>query len=180
MKVTEIWERIEHYLAKNFPQHLACLNLGAMEEEIVYAETVMKIRLPEDFRESLKRHNGQNPKSAMSIFGFGELVPLEDIVRTWRFLENLHEDQNWRESIATAHPSVKANWWNLCWVPITSDGCGNHECLDLNPTSEGHLGQVITMWHDDSSRSLCAASFADWLEDCAQEIERGDRDDYLL
>ncbi|MEA5478111.1 SMI1/KNR4 family protein [Pseudanabaena galeata UHCC 0370] len=62
-------------------------------------------------------------------------------------------------------------WWSSKWIPLTYDGCGNHDCLDLAPAEGGNIGQIISMWHDDPERKILAPSFRDWLQNYAEELE---------
>jgi cell wall assembly regulator SMI1 len=68
---------------------------------------------------------------------------------------------------------VVRDWWHPKWIPLTSDGCGNSHCLDLNPGPTGAVGQIIIMWHDDPSRPVEAGSFRIWLEQFATDLESG-------
>jgi cell wall assembly regulator SMI1 len=56
---------------------------------------------------------------------------------------------------------------------FTSDGCGNHICIDLDPTEDGNFGQVIQMWHDSSNRELYASSFKEWINNYLNDLEQG-------
>src|SRR5262245_33564067 len=54
-----IWERIEAWLSHNAPLVFQSLRGGATEHDIISAEVVLGNPLPSDYRESLKRHDGQ-------------------------------------------------------------------------------------------------------------------------
>ncbi len=69
---------------------------------------------------------------------------------------------------------IKINyWWNPKWIPITYDGAGNQDCLDLDPDINGNYGQIITLWHDCDDRELVAVNFRSWLEKIAEDLESG-------
>lgn len=38
---------------------------------------------------------------------------------------------------------MKNIWWSKKWIPIAADGGGNLLCIDLDPGSNGILGQII-------------------------------------
>ncbi|MEH2143178.1 SMI1/KNR4 family protein [Nostoc sp.] len=63
------------------------------------------------------------------------------------------------------------DWWSPLWIPLTYDGAGNHDCLDLAPAKGGKVGQIIQMWHDEGERELVASSFQNWLEEYATGLE---------
>lgn len=76
----------------------------------------------------------------------------------------------------------KNDWWNPKWIPVTYDGSGNYYFLDLDPADGGTYGQVITMCHDDSRRTLVANSFGEWIKEYNIKLQSGMRvfsEDYL-
>jgi cell wall assembly regulator SMI1 len=48
-------------------------------------------------------------------------------------------------------------------------------CIDLDPAEGGHVGQVITMWHDEPGREWIAGSFQEWLSLFVHQLN----DDYF-
>jgi cell wall assembly regulator SMI1 len=66
----DLWDRLERWITENVPEWLEQLNPGASEEEIAKAERELGVRFPEDFRESLKIHNGEKPGGIGIIEGF--------------------------------------------------------------------------------------------------------------
>ena len=64
-------------------------------------------------------------------------------------------------------------WWNPRWIPLTSNFCGDHHCLDLSASLRGSQGQIIEMWHDVDMRPIVAPSFRAWLETFAEDLEAG-------
>ena len=42
---------------------------------------------------------------------------------------------------------------------------GNHDMLDLAPAAGGKKGQIVSVWHDEETRTLEGDSFLDWLEE---------------
>lgn len=176
MTMDQVWERIEAALAERFPELLATLNPGASEEAIVASEAALGIRFPDDFRLSVKRHDGQG--AFRRLMGVGPLLPLEGIVVQWQVWKELLDDGTFEDDgepfESMPHPGVKPDWWNARWIPITHDGSGNHDCLDLDPADGGSSGQVIEMWHDDDIRPLNAPSLTAWLTEFLEELEAGE------
>jgi cell wall assembly regulator SMI1 len=56
---------------------------------------------------------------------------------------------------------------------LTYDGSGNHDCLDLDPAEDGVAGQVIRMWHDDSTRELVGENFSQWVAYYVEDLQEG-------
>lgn len=172
--VPATWQRIENWLAENAPELHAGLPLGATEEEIVALETQMEVRFPDDFRESLQLHNGETTGSRpIYLIGGESLCSLKNIFENWDCFTELLQNGDFDGNKATATGPVKPDWWNVRWIPITSNGGGDHICLDVDPASGGRPGQVIQMWHDWGQREVLAESFTAWLSDFADDLEEG-------
>lgn len=169
------WERIEAFLQSHAALAESTkpfLNPGATEEEILSAESAVRVRFPEDFRASLKRHNGQARGEV--LLGMGALLSTREIAQQWTVWNELHEGGSFVDDFPSSPDSgVKANWWNPRWIPITHDGGGDHDCLDMDPAEGGTVGQIIEMWHDDDPRPLRAPSFLSWLTTAASSLEDG-------
>ncbi|MDD4330196.1 MAG: SMI1/KNR4 family protein, partial [Aliarcobacter sp.] len=65
-------------------------------------------------------------------------------------------------------------WWNINWIPFTSDGCGDHYCLDLSPTATGTKGQVITLWYESEQREIVSQSFSLWFKEYVKQLYSGE------
>ncbi|NPC91257.1 hypothetical protein HOO54_03060 [Bacillus sp. WMMC1349] len=51
----------------------------------------------------------------------------------------------------------------LSWIPISSDGSGNHIGIDLDPDKEGKVGQVINFGADEEVKYVIAYQLKDFL-----------------
>ena len=69
--------------------------------------------------------------------------------------------------------AIKPDWWNPRWIPITSDGSGNLQCLDLSPGAAGSVGQLIDFDHETTHRFVLASSFRDALKTYLDEVLAG-------
>jgi cell wall assembly regulator SMI1 len=174
----ELWGRLENWLTKHYPILLDSLNNGATDEMINEAEVRMGIKLPTDFKESLKIHNGQKGGifEYPGLIGGYQLLSLDSIIDEWEVWTNLQNEGVFDDAdeLEFNNNKVKTDqWWRAKWVPITSDGGGNHHCIDLEPTLEGNSGQVIEMWHDDEIRLLIGDSFKDCFKIIVENLENG-------
>jgi cell wall assembly regulator SMI1 len=61
-------------------------------------------------------------------------------------------------------------WWHRAWIPFLDAG-GDHLCVDSQGTLGGSAGQVISFFHDDSSRVIDYASLRNWLEAFVASLE---------
>lgn len=166
MTIKEIWESIEESLSEIVPDYQSTLfNDGVSDSDVNKLEKAIGAKLPSDFIEFYKIHNGSK---------YFTLIYSEEFLSFDRMLD---EWQVWKD-LGISDPSdpeigIKDDWWNPLWIPITHDGCGNHYCLDLDPTPEGNYGQIIRMWHDDGHRPLEASSFKEWMVNYATQLKNG-------
>ncbi|MEH2106583.1 SMI1/KNR4 family protein [Nostoc sp.] len=170
----EIWTRIEFWLKANTPQVLDTLNPGASESQIKAVEDALLIQFPDDVKSSYRIHNGQSGYNYGLING-REFLSLERIQDEWQVWKELLDAGNFDGCESQPEPGIGicTDWWSPLWIPLTYDGAGNHDCLDLAPAKGGKVGQIIQMWHDDGERYLVASSFQNWLEEYATGLESG-------
>lgn len=168
------WTIIESWLQENAPQTTVFLNKGVTNDEIANLEGKIGAKLPADFVEFYKIHNGASEE--LGLIDTEELLSFERILEEWQVWKNLLDSHTFEdeEGVFTSDSpkTIKTDWWNPLWIPITYDGSGNHFCLDLDPTSKGNYGQIIRMWHDDAERTLEAISFSAWIGKFATDLQK--------
>lgn len=175
--MVDIWNSIEQKLKEIAPDILNSLKIGVADEQITKLENIIKAKLPDDFVEFYKVHDGQDLGNG-GLIECEELLSFERIEDEWKVWKDLLDSQTFQGNddepyTSTPDKGVKNNWWNALWIPITNDGCGNHYCLDLDPTAEGKYGQIIRMWHDDDERKLVANSFKEWITNYKEKLVSG-------
>jgi len=174
--MTEIWKSIEIKLKEIAPDILDNLNDGITDAEVADLEKLINAKMPIDFIKFYKIHNGQKTESA-GLIECEELLSFDRIKEEWKVWKDLLDTKDFADNngsyTSTPENGIKNDWWNALWIPITSDGSGNHYCLDLDPTEEGNTGQIIRMWHDDAERNLVANSFKEWMVDYKDKLVSG-------
>ncbi|PZD72455.1 hypothetical protein C1752_03556 [Acaryochloris thomasi RCC1774] len=168
----EIWDRIEAGLAIHAPSIIPLLQPGASEEDIKNAETKLGIEFPEDVRESYRIHNGRLDEEGF-LSGWTEFYSLEDIFRQWDIWREVLETEPLIDFQREIEGPIKPDLFNLRWIPLLGNGCGDHCCLDLDPSPEGQVGQVIVLIHDDLDMEVSAPSFRALLANFADELHAG-------
>ncbi len=166
-----IWNRIETWLEKNLPKMREGLMPGASQEQIQELEKLVDVTLPEDFRESLRIHDGQNGL-ASPLLDEWQLFQIKYMMSDWQCMKELF-DQGKLEGPVQTEGTVKAQWWNPRWLEVATNGAGDLICLDFDPASGGEVGQVIIFWHVHGERKVLAPSFQAWLADFAADLEQG-------
>lgn len=176
-----LWQRYEAWLAANYPDGLQALNPGASDAQLSALETTLGQTLPDDYRAWLAGHNGENDTD-LGMMSAGEFLSTERTASEWQKMVTLAAEVGGpitTESEPDGH--IVPVWWHRGWIPITSDGAGNLECLDLNPGPAGTVGQVIDFDHETVHRTVVATSFRAWIEQFVADVEAGEyaySDDY--
>jgi cell wall assembly regulator SMI1 len=82
-------------------------------------------------------------------------------------------DEFSRES--TSSPDGEIQRLHACraWIPLVQMNDSNHIGIDLDPGPCGGVGQVINFGRDPEQKYVLARSWAHFLEDVADELERG-------
>ncbi len=179
------WARIHAWLREHCPIVLASLGPPATDEKLRAAEEAMRVELPEEVKDCYRIHDGQRiiptPVSywpdlkCVPAFLYGdEWEDLEHMAETWHSMKGLLDGGTFKAVKGRPSGPVRSDWWHPGWLPLTSDGSGYMRCLDLAPTSRGHVGQVIFWCHDDPSRGVLANGLTDWLVEFALCLKRGE------
>ncbi|RYG67354.1 molybdenum cofactor biosynthesis protein MoeA [bacterium] len=168
----DLWNRLETWLAANDPASLQTLQPGATEEEILQTEAFLAVQFPEEFKASYRIHNGQ-AKYANDLIYNREFLCLERIRDEWKVWKDLLDSGTFETYKSEPYGPIRDDWWDAKWIPVTYDGSGNHDCLDLNPAEGGKVGQVIDFWHDDALRLVKADGFTAWLAKFVEGCENG-------
>jgi cell wall assembly regulator SMI1 len=165
------FDEFKQWLSLNYSDGLLDLNPPASDDEIEELTNTLGVELPEDFIQVLKIHNGQKGEAAW-LFDSQEFLSTKRIIEEFNIWKNLLETEL-QGKVSTPDDGVKNDWYNINWIPFTSDGCGDHYCLDLSPNSTGISGQVITLWYESSEREIVSLSFSQWFEEYLCELNTG-------
>ena len=178
--IQSTWQRIDTWLSLNAPHIWQDIQSGASETEILQTEAAVGLKLPEDVKSSYRIHNGGykiNLVSGMKIFS------LVDIISEWQMFKELDEGETWSEAgppyyvkqslTGRKFEAIQPVWWDTHWIPFGRDLAGNYCCIDLAPTSEGYLGQIIDWDHAAGPSRVLASSFSNMLFIFASDLEAG-------
>lgn len=164
------WRKIRRWYGTNAPSGFS-LAEPATDNDIESLETQLALSLPSDARRSYLLYNGSNEKG---IFPYGYyMLSLQEIVREWRIWNQGLQSGSFKEMKASPQGPIKMDWWNEKWIPITANGGGDHDCIDMDPRKGGRIGQVFEFSHETGPRRVSASSFTDWIGDFADALEAG-------
>ncbi len=169
-----LWTRHESWLTSNYPDGLLTLNDGASVAELSTLEKTLGQQLPDDYRSWLSSHNGDNGNEAGLLWS-NEFMSTDRVASQWQMMVTLSE-QNIRDIPTESDPKghIVPVWWHRHWIPITSDGAGNLECLDLTPGPNGTIGQIIDYDNETIHRTVLASSFREWISEFVERVEAGE------
>ncbi|MBO0698819.1 MAG: SMI1/KNR4 family protein [Zavarzinella sp.] len=203
MTVARSWDRIfAWYDANTLPGTLVG-NRGATERQLADLEALVGTRLPDDFRESYRLLDGTRGRW---LLYHGWLLSLAEIADQWQTCREWQAQPEYGKGPAyqprqLESPEIKPVWWTPLRVPITANGGGDHDMLDLDPAAGGTRGQVIhfshevgpvnllvgprrrrrradqpSLWDDGDEAdpgSALGTGMAGWLAQIADELESG-------
>lgn len=157
------WERLEAWLKANNPSLLADLNPPATDADIRELEKKLGVKLPVDFVECLKVHDGQRGRGDW-LFDGNEFLSTRNILMSWSAWTDLLEDGDFDGKVSRPAAGIQPGWWVKGWIPFATNGGGDYLCLDLSPSSSGSAGQVIKVFHDFPDRVLEGEGFSAWFD----------------
>ncbi len=164
----EIWKKFENWLSENWTEGFSDLNSPANDKDILKLESDLNVKLPNDFIECLKIHNGQG-NMAGGLIDNSEFLSTDAILDNWKVWYDLHNSGDFKGIYSEPDKGVKNDWWNPKWIPFSNNN-SNHYCLDLDPTSKGNYGQIISMYHDASNREIVSINFKSWFNSYVNDV----------
>jgi cell wall assembly regulator SMI1 len=135
--------------------HAALRSPGSNPAELDAFERRTGLRLPALVRRWLAWIDGERDPGARLIDNWSPMA-LADIERAWSVCQRV-----W-----LADPLRQHRWrggWDRDWLPLLTNGGGDHLCLDL-AGQLGPAGQLVAFLHDEPYRLVGPASFDLWLE----------------
>ncbi len=174
--IPALWMRIEKALEVSAPTIRAALGPGADTQQFHELETLCKVTLPEEFQAAWRIHDGQGVNVGSLIpEGFTddeyELLSIKGMLAEWTPWKELIDGGEFAGNESVSDTGIRADWWHPAWIPFASNGGGDSLCIDLAPTDQGTLGQVISMSHETAERKRLAASIAVFLALLAEKLE---------
>jgi cell wall assembly regulator SMI1 len=173
--VKDSWARIERRLAGLGCLRDVALRPGAREPEMVELERHLGISIPNGVKSFLSIHDGQE---GVGLIHGHELLSISGIRQqwdNWRSIDEQEMNDDCAEFMGSEPPGViKPLYCNRAWIPLTSDGGGNHIGLDFDPDRLGVRGQVIAFGRDEDTKRLLAPTFEVFMDGYLSWLERAE------
>ncbi len=168
----ELWSRLETHFAQHWSSKDLKLRKPATEKQISAAEKSLSIRFPDDFRASLRVHDGQDPEpSILWLPGVPQLGSLESIVNCWTqdraFYEATEADETDERS------RVRQTFHHPRHIAFAGSAHWDYDRLlfDFEPGPEGHAGQIIM--RSDVEFLFLVRTFRELMEKTVEGLENG-------
>ena len=138
--------------------------------------TLTGLSLPQSYRQLYRWHDGENDDRWGHIYGL-PLLPLRAVADTWSGWQKIMRQFGGNRYVvpAAAWPkdAIDPAYSNPGWLPLTSDGSGNHIGIDFDPWPKGRVGQIILFGRDEDVKLVLADSLGQFLEWIVGLLESG-------
>ena len=173
--VASSWRTIEGVLWENAHSLYRALKRPATDTQIARLAKLLPAKLPRDFVQSLKTHNGLRDSylGQNRLFDYNALMPVSAIIAEYKMICELQTLDPLGGSQAGADAGVRNDArFRPGWVPFM-DSDGDKLVLDLDPAPGGNFGQVFE-WSNYGSvhNRVLAPSFGEWLAELADTLVR--------
>jgi len=150
------------------------INEGATASELADLESHLGVSLPNDVKEFLAIHNGQDDEGAGIVFG-EQILSTGGIRRCWDDWRGIDENEmnedcaEFMESYPEGY--IKPMYTNRKWIPLTYDWGGNHIGIDYDPDEKGCVGQIIAFGRDEDTKRLIASGFSEFISKLIESLK---------
>ena len=175
-KIKDYWKIIGDFVKVTDIQIYNSLQGPASEDDIKKLEKALKLNLPDDFKESLLIHNGQNENDYLITFvDYQKLLSVNKMIENYKMFCNLFGKKEFSVIKPEDCKYIKRNYiYNHKWLKFTesdSDGL----ILDFDPAEKGTAGQIFFRPHDDNpTDKVIAKSYEEWLKILCEKIENNE------
>ena len=168
-RMQQLWQDIEKWYQANTPALLESLKPPAGDSEIAECEAALGRALPDDYKASLKVHDGEVAVHDYTYVGTARVVEL------WSRMKEANAEGffDGLESDTDAGGRVQKAAWHEGYIPFAEDSGGNLICIDLDPGAKGKAGQIVKMELRAGPYYTEQDSFEQWLTDYRDGLAGG-------
>jgi cell wall assembly regulator SMI1 len=167
--IQDLWKEIEKWYKENAPNALEKLKEGASDEQINEFEAQVGVSLSDDYKASIKTHNGD-----VYVHDYN-YVSFDKALKRWSMMNELNEKGTFtgRDVTGSEGSIIQHMWWNRAWIPFAEDGGGNMLCIDMAPGANGTEGQILRMEIQSGPEPTQHMSFLAWLQSYKDDLYGG-------
>lgn len=148
------------------------LNPPATEERIVEWQEQCSGHFTSDYIDLYKFCDGQ-PESSPSIFFGLKLMPLEIASMRWSIYANDRNLLDWELGESVHKNKIRFNCYRKGWIPFAYQDSNNYIGIDLDPDTEGTVGQVINFGVDQEQKYVLGNSIPEFFDWCVEILKQG-------
>lgn len=169
------WRLIEDVLWENAHSVFRALRKPVSAAQLTRLEALLPTKLPRDFLQSLKIHDGLRDSyfGEVRFFNYWVLLPAAAIAKECRTMTSLQAAHPFGGCQLEVSERIQNDaHWRAGWVPFL-DADGDKVLMDLDPGPKGTVGQIIK-WSNSGSfpTRVLADSFGEWLEAFAAALSK--------
>jgi len=166
---------LEGVLWENAHSLYRALRKPASDAQLARLARLVPAKLPRDFVQSLKTHDGLRDSylGQNRLFDYNALLPVRAIISEYQMLCQHQEQFGGCGGQAGNDPGLRNDArWRPGWLPVM-DADGDKLVLDLDPAPGGSVGQVFEWSNTGSTRlRVLAPTFAEWLAGLAEALSK--------
>lgn len=163
-----VWVRYDLELKNHIKDVDYKFNPPATLADLDLLEKTTSLKLPDEVLELYKMGNGQ-AEDGFAIFRGMTLLTVNEIIRNWQQIQTVKP----KEMEISKEGRVKADFWNVSWLPIASDAGNNYLCVDFDPALGGSKGQLIRVFTDANIREYVAKTPKSYFAEQAAGLSQG-------
>lgn len=163
----KVWAVILDWYQRNTPERMGGVGGPVSEDAIKAIESKVSARLPEEYKASLRIHNG-----GVAIHKY-DLLAAEDVLSTWTRWKELSESGTFKEAdvVYAASGEIQPKWWHEGWIPIARESGGDLLLIDTDPGPNGKLYQLVTIDRTEGPSVSRYRDFLHFLRSFADDIQ---------
>lgn len=171
--VSQSWRTIESVLEEHANSIYRALRKPVSDAALASLAKLVPAKLPRDYVQSLKIHDGLNNSylGQIRLFNYNALLPVSAVMDEHKMMCELQSESEFGGGQAGSDPRIRNDArWRLGWLPIM-DADGDKLVLDLDPAPGGTTGQVFE-WSNSGSKPLrlLGTTFGEWLAGLAEAL----------
>ena len=179
--IINYWKTIEDFLKITDINIFNSLSKPANEDDIKELENIIKVNLPDSFKESLLIHNGQDEtENGITFVDSQKLLSINEMCKIYKELCFYFQENKTMEFMKKPYQCeyLKRNYlYNPKWLKFTKSYLSKLDGLiiDFDPAEKGTAGQIFFRPESGIPEDkIITKSYENWLERLCMLIENNE------